>query len=565
MQEVTKFDITTVLGKRRDTVPHEDLSDPKWVQHLDDLAHHRPFQNFEYQTRRADGALLWIRIAGEPQFDSQGAFTGYHGTGLDITEEKQAMQRLEDANVALAARNEELAEAKATIEQIAYIDALTGPLNRRAFERDLEEALTHAPGRVGLVHIDLDRFKWVNDTLGHPAGDKVLRVASTRIAQVIGTHGLVYRFGGDEFTVLLRKPNSPDSASALAEAVVAAFRDPIRIGAQHAIVGASVGVAFSNRGDENASDLVLKADNALYDAKQNGRNTVRISTPALQARLDDERRLSFDLTKAIERKEIVPYFQPQVDTSTNKVIGAEALVRWQHPERGLIAPGAFLRSAIDMGKAEVIDCLILEESMHVVDRLCAAGLHLPSISVNVSEARLIDPNLCNDIKRLWRNRSCQLTLELLETVCFDEACAPFQFSDQLNRLRQMGVRFETDDFGSGRASITGLLHISPDGLKIDRSLIQKVEDSAKHRKVVQGILGIAKALNIDCIAEGVETQANIDTLVALGCTRFQGYAISHPLPEQEFQSFLAGEAVAGIVGSDDGQRSISPKRAAAGH
>jgi len=539
MQEVTKFDASKLIGKKRDVVPFEDLSDPKWLQHKDDLANHRPFRDFEYEMRRPhDGSLLWIRIAGEPQFDDQGTFLGYRGIGHDITDEKLSIQRLQEANTQLEARNDELDLARQTIERIAYTDSLTELYNRRAFERDLEQDLTPECDLLGLIHVDLDRFKWVNDTLGHAAGDQVLSSTAARLRKVIGEDGKVYRVGGDEFTVILPALTSEEFAIWLADSIVSSMEMPMQIGMQQVTVGASVGVATSQNGSCDAASLTLHADAALYEAKRNGRNTVGVSTPELQLRIEDERSLASDIPAGIERREFVPYFQPQVDTVLNEVIGVEALVRWQHPSRGVLAPSEFLRAATELGIIDQIDRLILEQSLDMVDRLQGEGLYLPALSVNVSEARLADPDLCNDIEQLWTNKACQLTVELLETVYFDDANVAEKFNRQLQRMRSMGVRIETDDFGSGRASITGLLHISPDGIKIDRSLIREVVKSPKQRSVVRGILEIATALDIDLVAEGVETQKDIDAMVELGCSRFQGYAISKPVPEDKLVEFL---------------------------
>lgn len=542
MEDVTKFDAFALIGKKRDVIPNEDLADPKWVQHMDDLACHRPFRNFEYEMHRPhDKTLLWIRIAGEPQFDENGTFVGYRGTGHDITQEKVAMQRLQESNDKLAARNEELDKARRTIERIAHTDALTDLANRRAFERDLEQALTKTTCLLGLLHVDLDRFKWVNDTLGHPAGDQVLQSAASRLCAAVGSDGTVYRVGGDEFTIIVPSLASEEIATWLGDAIVSAMEAPIPLGPQYVTVGASVGIALANMGQHDAGSLTTHADAALYEAKRNGRNTVRLSTPELQRRIDDERRLSFDIPAAIEKREFVPFFQPQFDTILNKVIGVEALVRWHHPERGLLTPDAFLRAATELGRIDQIDQIILEESLRTVERLRSDGYFLPALSVNVSEARLVDPELCNDIERLWKRRDCQLTVELLETVYFDEFREAEKFTKNLQRLRRLGVRLETDDFGSGRASITGLLRISPDGIKIDRSLIKKVVTSHKQRSVVRGILEIAKALDIDCIAEGVETQEDIDAIVELGCSRFQGFALGKPMSEQDLVDYLSAQ------------------------
>lgn len=540
MEEVTKFDTSALMGQRRDIIPNEDLRDPKWLRHKDDLANHRPFRNFEYEMRRPhDGTLLWVRIAGKPQFDADGNFTGYRGTGHDVTQEKVAMQRLQDSNRALAARNKELDQAKKTIERSALEDTLTGLCNRRAFESDLEKGLGQSRNGLALLHVDLDRFKWVNDTLGHPSGDHVLCVTADRLRSVVGQRGRVYRVGGDEFMVILRSVTAVEQAASLAQELVAALAVPFQPGNQRVTVGASVGVALATKDEMDSGKLISHADAALYEAKRGGRNCVRCSTPCLQARIDDERRLSFDIPRALERREFIPFFQPQVDVATGQVIGAEALVRWQHPERGLLTPHAFLRAATELGKIDLIDRLVLEQSSEVVARLERRGIALPSLSINVSEARLADPHLYRDIGQLWGSKSCQLAIELLETINFDENVNGDLFTESLKQLRQLGVRIETDDFGSGRASITGLLHIAPDRIKIDRHLVQNVADSPQERSLVRGILDMCSALDIDCIVEGVETEAAIQTIAQLGCSKFQGFAISHPLCEKDFVTYLS--------------------------
>lgn len=545
MEEATKFNTRKLLGQKRDAIPSEDLTDPKWVKHMDDLMNHRPFRDFEYQMSRPhDGTLLWIRIAGEPQFDAQGEFTGYRGTGHDVTEEKLSIQRLEASNKALADRNIELDLARKTIERSANEDPLTGLFNRRAFERDLDFAVEQPGKTIGLLHIDLDRFKWVNDSLGHPAGDKVLQEAARRLTQTVEDHGIAYRVGGDEFVIILRHPVTTDFATWLAERIISAMAIPVSFGTQSATVGVSVGLAVAKTDVTDARGLISNADVALYEAKRNGRNTVRLTTVELQRRIEDERRIAADVPGGLKRLEFIPYFQPQFDVRTGEIVGAEALARWQHPTRGLLAPAAFLRIATEVGLVDQIDRLILKESLATVDRLKGLGIALPSLSVNVSEARLVDRQLCDDIEQLWQDKGCRLAIELLETIYFDDVGSSERFEDSLQRLRKMGVRIETDDFGSGRASITGLLKIAPDRIKIDHSLVQEVVSSSKQRSLVRAILDMARSLDIDCIAEGVETSAGIKAITELGCNLFQGFAICPPLNEADFADYLRTQKIA---------------------
>lgn len=539
MEEVTKMSAKAIIGTQRTSVARTTLADPKWRDHFADLHAHRPFRNFEYSLQRpTDGSIMWLRIAGQPQFDTSGTFTGYRGTGHDITIETEAMRKQAESIAALAERNAELDEARHALERNAYEDTLTGLLNRRAFERDLTAALRTARMQTWLLHIDLDRFKWVNDTLGHPAGDAVLMAAAARIRKVVNALGEVYRVGGDEFMVVMTKETTTDQATMIGDSIIEAMAVPVEHEQRRATVGASIGIAFGTAGHMSSAKLVANADVALYEAKRSGRNTLCQVTPQMQARIQAHRQLVSDIPLAIERREFIPFFQPQVHVGTGAVVGAEALVRWFHPELGLLQPGAFLGAAAELGLVAEIDRLMLRQALDTANRLRMRGLVLPSVSVNISAARLMDPTLPDDIEELWIDRSCKLCIELLETIYFDESHETPQFTENLNRLREIGVRIETDDFGSGRASITGLLKIRPDRLKIDRTLIRSAVTDPITRSVVAAILEMTRGLGIEAMAEGVETSEDIEAIRTLGCNIFQGYALSHPLSEADLASYL---------------------------
>lgn len=540
MEEVTKMSAKAIIGTQRTSVARTTLADPMWRDHFADLDAHRPFRNFEYSLQRpTDGSIMWLRIAGQPQFDKSGTFTGYRGTGHDITIETEAMRKQAESIATLAERNAELDEARRALERNAYEDALTGLLNRRAFERDLAAALRTARMRTWLLHIDLDRFKWVNDTLGHQAGDAVLMAAAKRITTAVNDLGKVYRVGGDEFMVVLTDDTTADQATMIGDSIIEAMTTPVEHEQRRATVGASIGIAFGTAGHMTPAKLVANADVALYEAKRNGRNTLCQVTPQMQARMQAHRQLVSDIPLALERREFIPFFQPQVHIGTGAVVGAEALVRWFHPELGLLQPGAFLGAAAELGLVAEIDRLMLKQALDTANRLRMRGLVLPSVSVNISAARLMDPTLPDEIEELWIDRSCKLCIELLETIYFDESHETPQFFENLNRLREIGVRIETDDFGSGRASITGLLKIRPDRLKIDRTLIRSAVTDPITRSVVASILEMTRGLGIEAMAEGVETHEDIEAIRTLGCNIFQGYALSHPLSEADLANYLA--------------------------
>lgn len=538
LTDITKLDPAKLIRTRRDTVGQAKADDPKWQAHLADLYAHRPFRNFEYTiTHQDDGNELWVRIAGQPLFDDNGTFIGYRGTGHNVTPEKESLQRLMESNAALAERNSELNVMRRALERSANEDSLTGLLNRRAFERDLSEVLGVVGNDVILIHIDLDRFKWVNDTLGHPAGDCVLVAAAERMRQRASGIGPVYRLGGDEFLIVLADNADRNQARWIADDLTEAMEQPILVDLQEVSIGASIGIAYGTGGGVTPRQLVANADIALYEAKRAGRSCVRELMPSMLSAIAARRQLASEISGAIENGEFIPFYQPQIHADTGAVVGAEALARWKHPEHGLLAPAAFLDVAAELGLVAAIDRSMMHQALQFADSAATQGL-LPAISVNLSAGRLIDPKLVDDVDACWTNRQCTLSIELLETISFDELQQEPMVNDNLARLRTLGVQIETDDFGSGRASITGLLKVRPDRLKIDRHLVQAAINDPIKRKVVSAILDMTRALGIEVLAEGVETPADIAVIRKLGCHLFQGYAYARPLPEADFLKYL---------------------------
>ncbi|MEO1641680.1 MAG: diguanylate cyclase [Pseudomonadota bacterium] len=459
VEEVLQVPRSIIIGTRRDSLTPERIDNEKWEAHLADLANLRPFRNFEYSfTRPKDGALLWLRVSGQPYFAEDGSFQGYRGVGADITGERSAIAILKETNAALAARNEELKDMRRALERSEHEDNLTGMLNRFAFETDLSEALLHSNALLVLLHIDIDRFKWINDSLGHTAGDNVLIATAERIRQVASGLGPVYRVGGNEFMVVLAEDATIERARWIGDTIVETMQEPIRVEAQKISLSVSIGIASGEGGQFSAHDLITHADIALSFAKQEGRGTVREVTENLLTDIAAKRQLASDLPEAIANGQIVPFFQPQIAAETGCIVGAEALARWQHPDLGLLAPAAFLSIASDLGLLPAIDKSMLQQALAFVHRAKRDGVLLPSVSVNLSAGRLMDPQLANDIEIFWTDRTCRLSIELLETISLDDFNQDVMVKDNLRRLRELGVKIETDDFGSARASITSLLN-----------------------------------------------------------------------------------------------------------
>ncbi|WP_100369369.1 putative bifunctional diguanylate cyclase/phosphodiesterase [Yoonia maricola] len=565
VETVLKIKISDVLGATRAKVSGAQKPDEGWAEHFADLEARRPFRNFEYSfIRPDDGEKLWLRISGHPIFDSAGLFKGYRGIGHDVTAELETMRRLKESNAALAERNTELTQVRRALERSANEDSLTGLLNRRAFERDLEEALSVENNTVILIHIDLDRFKWVNDTLGHPAGDAVLVTAAERLRHIASGIGPVYRVGGDEFLVVLADNAEIESARWISDSILEIMENPIPIERQNTSVGASIGIAAGLGGKFSPQQLIANADIALYEAKKDGRGCARELTPDMLGQIAAKRQLASQIAAAIQNDQIIPFFQPQIDAETNAVIGAEVLARWQHPELGLLAPNAFIDAATELGIVADIDRCMMQKALAFAERSLAAGLNLTSVSINLSAGRLTDPNLVSEVGACWTNRTCRLSIELLETISFDELQRETIVAENIAQLRAMGVKIEMDDFGSGRASITSLLSVRPDRIKIDRHLVQAATRDPMKRQAVSAILEMARALDIESLAEGVETEEDIAVIRGLGCHLFQGYVYARPLPAAGFVDFLRQRQTRAHPGSTGAQHFSDGRKAAFG-
>ncbi|MEO0990163.1 MAG: EAL domain-containing protein [Pseudomonadota bacterium] len=538
LSEVTGLSVESYLGKSRIEFAEGQPDNPKWREHLADLNAHRPFRNLIYSTARpSDGKTVWVNISGQPCFDAEGAFTGYRGTGTNITLEVEARQELEQFNKELQKKNDEILEAQETIQHLAYHDTLTDLANRRLFEMRLQEALARGNTTVAIIHVDLDRFKQINDTLGHAAGDAVLTHAADRMKAVATDAKLIARVGGDEFILLFEGPETGPAWEQIAEDIVASLGEPLEIDGSPVIFGGSAGVAWSSSGSITPQDLVSHADIALYEAKEHGRGRVRTFTPQLHAAMLAKKRLAEEVQRAVSENQITTWFQPQVDARTRTLAGVEALARWNHPTKGILPPFHFLEPAENLGLISRIDAAILEQTLAVATRFADAGHPLPRVSVNISYRRLAEDDLIRDVQRLWTDRRTPLSFELIETILFDDQPGDI-ISHNLDRLRDLGVELEIDDFGTGHASITGLFHIQPSYLKIDREIVSPILEDPSRKKLVGAVLDIADALGINVVAEGVETLEQADLLESMGCHMLQGYAFAKPMSETDLQRIL---------------------------
>lgn len=490
------------------------------------IAELKPFTD-NYRIIAKDGSTRYIRSNSLPFMDHDGRLKMI-GVNWDVTEDQRLRQELEQQKILAEARNAELERTRLEAEQSALHDYLTGLPNRRYLEEKLEEWRA-GKGTLGagiaVLHIDLDRFKQINDTLGHGAGDAMLTLAARILRENIRVKDFAARIGGDEFVVIIDHEGATSTIAAVASRIIAHMRQPAWYNGQECRFGASIGIAHTLTRDIDPKQLLQNADIALYKAKNLGRNRYEFYAPASRTILADASRLSGELLRALENDEIFPYYQLQFDARTRSVVGAECLARWRHPTRGIIGPDKFLPIAEEYGVLAQIDGLILEKALTDLEGWRAAGIAPPKISVNVSARRLTDPDLARGLHDL-DIKPGTVSFELLESVFLDRQDAAVM--SNLDMLRRLAIDIEIDDFGTGHASIVGLLNLKPTTLKIDRQLIEHVPDSQEQRILVKSIIQIARSLGIKVTAEGVETEEHARILSRLGCDVLQGYGLAWP-------------------------------------
>ncbi len=461
------------------------------------------------------------------------------GANWDVTKDILLQEELREAEERARNQNQELEAARNDLEFQALHDPLTGLPNRRYVERFIERLkATPATERkpIACIHIDLDRFKEVNDTAGHNVGDAVLRSISQVLVSLSNSACFLARIGGDEFVIFIQAANAGELASEIGASIVTRVAKPISADGREWRLGASVGIAVQDTSCD-ISQLIADADIALYEAKKRGKGRVRLYTPTLRSEFVTSRQLADEILAAIEQDQFVPFFQPQFDAKSLEIVGAEALVRWNHPERGLISPAAFLPVAEKIGKLCAIDEIILTKSLDAVRKFEVEGFKLPRVSVNVSAQRLREESFLSKLSSLRFNPG-SLSFELLESISFDEE--DHALSKAIESVRGMGIELEIDDFGTGHASLVSLIELAPHRLKIDRKLVKPLATSNSQRKLISSVVDIARSMDIGVVAEGVETFEQIEILRALGCSTLQGFRLAKPMPESEVVRFALG-------------------------
>ncbi len=469
------------------------------------------------------GSMKYIRAIGSYYKNDRGDDCSV-SVIWDVSDEKSRAHEIKRVKRELENRNNQLHEAKAKLEHLALHDALTGLPNRRYLEQILE---TRLDGSLNsLLMIDLDRFKSVNDTLGHAAGDALLKhVAKILNASVMGTD-FVARTGGDEFIILCFQHYTRLELNKLAGKIISEISQPFEFDADTCSIGASLGVVPEIKCGLSADKLLGNADLALYEAKQNGRNHASFFEETLRESQLHRKRLAEELLDGLERNEFIPFFQPQFNSDDLEVSGLEVLVRWHHPSRGILPPGEFLDAATDLGITSKIDNIVLNSALFQATAWKAKGIKVPKISVNVSQQRLADEHLIDELRAINFGDQ-RLSFELVESIFLDDA-DPVILSN-IDEIKNLGIEIEIDDFGTAYTSLLSLLKIKPACLKIDRQLVGPAVNCAQTRHVIKSIVDIAKSLDMEIIAEGVETSDHIELMGQLGCDALQGYFFGYPM------------------------------------
>ncbi len=467
---------------------------------------------------------------------------------MDITELVRGRREIEDY-----ARR--LEEANDAILQKALQDDLTGLGNRRFLSErlaDLVDKRRTFGFELAALHIDLDRFKHINDTMGHAAGDYVIRDAAARIQDKLLANEIVARIGGDEFVALVPCDRDGSRAEALARDLVRELSNPSFFEGRECRFGASVGVARTPLSDEEG--LLTNSDVALYKAKRRGRGQVAVFSREDYLEMQSNKQLSDDIQRAIECGEFVPFYQPQVDAATGRVVGMEALARWSHPDKGILAPDVFLSVAEDINVLAKIDQMVFENAVAECGAAFREWSEPPNLSFNASMNRITADSI-DGIAETVSKYPGTIAFELVETIYLEEQNDAFMMN--LDALRDLGVSFEVDDFGSGRASVVALQRIAPDRLKIDRRLVEPVARHEGARRLVQSIVDIGASLDIGVTAEGVESAEHAEILAMVGCDRLQGFHFYRPSPLEDLFAEIEASRSATI---EDPASAIGGKR-----
>ena len=519
--DITQFSAEEVIGKtpriissgRHDQMFFEELwSAIKQSEHWEG----------EVWNRRKDGKAFpaWANINAVKNAD--GKVTHYFSTFSDISSHMAAEER---------------------IRQLAFYDVLTGLPNRSTFYSLIKQTLVLAHRKEmsgAIMFIDLDRFKFVNDTLGHGAGDELIRRVSTRLRTCLRSSDVVARLGGDEFVVGLFDIKAQEDVAIVAKKMLATFATPFLINGHDISISASLGISVYPNDATDVEDLIKYADIAMYRAKDQGRNKYLFYSNDMSVQSLDKLEMESSLRRALDRKELLLHYQPQVNIHTGEMTGAEVLVRWQHPEMGMVPPGHFIPLSEEAGLVVPIGRWVMEQAVAQNKAWQKEGLHIVKLAVNLA-AQQFHTSLAEEVAAVLKQYKLSnefLELEITESMVMNNAD---QVTEMLIEMDKLGIRTSLDDFGTGYSSLSYLKRFSIYKLKVDQSFVRGLPDDGDDVAITRAIIGMGKSLGLKVIAEGVETSEQLAFLRAEGCDEVQGFLFSKPVPAEELAQMLTAD------------------------
>lgn len=518
-ERIFGYTAAEAIGQRARDMPPP--ANPESVGLLRRALHGEVVRDLYLKRLRKDGMTVDVRAAAAALYNPDGSVRGVARAYEDVTDRVRAEEQL---------------------KRIAHFDQLTGLPNRLTLQQELECLLSDNGPPSAIALFDLDGFKDVNDTLGHSTGDQLLIEVGHRLAEVAGDRGQVCRLGGDEFIAIIPGCGDPLVISEIVDTMLKRLTAPFAINDHVVHIGGSAGIAIAPNDGKSVDELIANADLALYQAKSAGRRAYRFFLPVLRAKAQARRSLDLELRRAYAENEFELFFQPQVRLSDGAVVGAEALIRWRHPEAGVLAPGTFIDTLATSAIAADVGRWIVHTACAKTAAWRAAGLQLDRIAINLFPVQLHNDTLLHDIDEALRQTGLPtdaLELEITENVALDFADATI-----LQKIRDRGIKLAFDDFGTGYASLSYLTRFPLSRIKIDRSFVGKITDDAGDAAIVRSLIAMAHNLGLEVIAEGVETTAQAAFLLNERCEEAQGYLYARPLPAAEFESYLRSHPLA---------------------
>jgi diguanylate cyclase (GGDEF)-like protein/PAS domain S-box-containing protein len=520
-ERITGYTAQEVIGRNCRFLQGSDTDQPELAV-LRTLLREQKEGRVTLRNYHKNGTLFYNELHLSPVRSAKGHVTHYVGVLNDITETKRYQQEL---------------------EHHVNHDALTGLANRHLLQDRLQQALFRASRRdlrCAVMFLDLDHFKLVNDGLGHHIGDSLLKLVGAELVTILRPEDTVARFGGDEFVLIVSEVQDLSGITEIAERIVSRLSMPMTIGDQEITVSASVGIAMYPEDGHSVEELLKNADAAMYHGKKAGRNTFSFYSPEMNVSISTQFALKNRLAKAVEQGELVLYYQPQAAARTMELVGIEALLRWEHPELGRVGPDRFIPLAEETGLIVPIGEWALQTACHFAAQLRKEGMRFGRVAVNLSARQLHQANLAQMIESALNASGLVpdcLELEITESMMMGNTEKVLRI---LSELKEMGVRLAVDDFGTGYSSLGYLRRFPIDRLKIDRTFIDDVPASQHDCTITKAIVSLAHNLNLNVIAEGVETQAQLAFLAENDCDEIQGYFLSKPLDEDTLRTFVHG-------------------------